>query len=110
MNPQLAGHETFYPRGNWLHKGLVAVQENPTLFSRAFPYPTDWLGVGVNMAKSIRHWLSVLSLIEPAEQGHIPTKFVTHLFKCGKPHSKIQILTSFRICLACPTVLFRLKN
>jgi hypothetical protein len=63
---KFSGHETFHVREGWLHKGLTLVGEQPEAFS-AHEYVHDELGVGSNMAKSIRHWLLVTGLIELGE-------------------------------------------
>lgn len=59
---RLKGHESFAIREGWITKGLVAVESNPFLFSEN--YGADELGVGSNMAKSIRYWLTTANLIE----------------------------------------------
>ena len=58
---RLKGHESFTPREGWLTKGLIAVKEDPKLFGVASG--ADALGVGTNMAKSIRYWLRTAGLI-----------------------------------------------
>ena len=57
---KFGGHETFPIRDGWLHKGLKLLNEDPDLFGDQ--YVSDYLGVGRNMAKSIRHWLVVTNL------------------------------------------------
>ncbi len=52
---RFGGHETFAIRDGWLHKGLQLVIHEPQKL--ADEHAADWLGVGRNMAKSIRHWL-----------------------------------------------------
>lgn len=63
---RLKGHESFAIREGWITKGLAAVESNPFLFSEN--YGADDLGVGSNMAKSIRFWLTTANLI----QDHSP--------------------------------------
>jgi len=58
---RFGGHETFAIRDGWLHKGLKLIDENPRAFND--PFVADALGVGRNMAKSIRHWLQVTGLM-----------------------------------------------
>jgi hypothetical protein len=60
---KFSGHETFTIREGWLYKGMELVQNNPTLFKDNIPC-ADALGVGTNMAKSIKHWLQVTGLTE----------------------------------------------
>ena len=61
MKYRLKGHESFIPREGWVTKGLFAVKEDPKLFWTASG--ADALGVGTNMAKSIRYWLKTARLI-----------------------------------------------
>ena len=61
---RLKGHESFAIREGWLTKGLAAVERNPFLFGEN--YGADELGVGSNMAKSIRYWLTTANLMEDA--------------------------------------------
>lgn len=62
---RFSGHETFSIREGWLHKGLSLLMSEPQkLFNED---AADWLGVGRNMAKSIRYWLETTGLAE-----HIP--------------------------------------
>lgn len=55
-------HQTFYLRQQWITKGLTEVQKNPRFFYEEEHF--EILGVGKNMAKSIRHWLNVTKLTE----------------------------------------------
>lgn len=65
---RLKGHESFYLREGWLTKGLRAVSEDPHVFFKNSG--ADELGVGTNMAKSIRYWLKTAGLItDSAKQG-----------------------------------------
>lgn len=61
---KFSGHETFPVREGWLHKGLKLLNESPEQFLNE--EVADLLGVGRNMAKSIRHWLVVTALAEVA--------------------------------------------
>ncbi len=61
---RFGGHETFAIREGWLHKGLRMLNREPELFCR--DDVADHLGVGRNMAKSIRHWLQATQLAEVA--------------------------------------------
>lgn len=62
-----SGHETFILRSNWLKKAYDLLQEHPDLFflEDAFVH----LGVGKNMAQSIRFWGRACNIFEPLEQG-----------------------------------------
>ena len=61
---KFGGHETFPVREGWLHKGLKLVVEDPEKLIDE--HVADWLGVGRNMAKSIRYWLQATGLCEQA--------------------------------------------
>lgn len=77
---RFGGHETFPVREGWLHKGLTLVEADHAAFKD--PFVADTLGVGRNMAKSIRHWLIATGLAEtrPGAAGGknkllVPTAF-----------------------------------
>jgi hypothetical protein len=59
---RFGGHETFAIREGWLHKGLRLLKDDPEKFQD--PDVADWLGVGRNMGKSIKHWLLATALAE----------------------------------------------
>ncbi len=61
---RFGGHETFAIREGWLHKGLKLLVEEPQRL--VDEHSADWLGVGKNMAKSIRHWLHATGLSQPS--------------------------------------------
>ena len=61
------GHESFVLREGWLNKGMEALCCNPRLFSENSG--ADELGVGVNMAKSIRYWMKCAGLLEEKKNG-----------------------------------------
>ena len=60
---QFGGHETFPLREGWLHKGLELVHADGRAFEDE--HVSDRLGVGRNMAKSIRHWLLACAQYAP---------------------------------------------
>ena len=68
---KFGGHETFPVREGWLHKGLKLVVEEPEKL--VDEHVADWLGVGRNMAKSIRYWLQATGLCEQ-DSGRRPRK------------------------------------
>ncbi len=57
---KFGGHETFPIREGWLHRGLTLLLTEPDKLTDE--YAADWLGVGRNMAKAIRHWLVATEL------------------------------------------------
>lgn len=63
---RFSGHETFPIRQGWLHKGLKLLLDEPERLLQ--DDVADWLGVGRNMGKSIRFWLEITGLSQPAEQ------------------------------------------
>lgn len=71
---RLKGHETFILRDGWLTKGILAVADNPKVFFEN--HGADTLGVGTNMAKSIRYWLKAGGLTEEKGQTGV---FLTDL-------------------------------
>ncbi len=60
--PIFARHETFHPRFGWLKKGFDAVTQNSGIFLADDAHIK--LGVGKNMAKSIRYWCVAFKIIE----------------------------------------------
>jgi hypothetical protein len=62
-----SGHETFVLRSNWLKKAYDLLQETPGLFSLDDAFVR--LGVGKNMAQSIRFWGRVCNVFERDERG-----------------------------------------
>lgn len=58
---KLKGHESFILREGWLTKGINAVSVDSKLFF--VNSGADALGVGTNMAKSIRYWMRTSGLV-----------------------------------------------
>jgi len=90
MKLKLAGHETFYPREHWLYKGMnekaAKIHAKNTRRVNEFfkeseeandEYPTDYMGVGINMVKSIRHWVNAFGLLEKDS----PSDFISPILK-----------------------------
>ncbi|MBW4641837.1 MAG: DUF4007 family protein [Goleter apudmare HA4340-LM2] len=70
VNPVFARHETFHPRFGWIKKGFDAAYENSGVFLRE-DAPVR-LGVGKNMASSIRYWCNAFKVLKddsPSEFG-----------------------------------------
>ena len=76
--PAFGRHETFTPRYTWFKRGYDAAASDPMLFSGDAHLP---LGVGKNMAKSIRYWLQAMRIVEelPVDGSRrtrvVPTRF-----------------------------------
>jgi len=72
VNPVFARHETFHPRFGWLKKGFDAATTDSGIFLRE-DAPVR-LGVGKNMASSIRYWCNAFKLLEddsPSDFGEL---------------------------------------
>ncbi len=60
-----SGHEKFDCKIDWITKGLLAFAKNQQIFSQNHLEETiEILGLGVNMIKSLNHWMHVLGLID----------------------------------------------
>lgn len=66
---RFGGHEKFFIRKGWLHKGVKNVIDNPEVFISKSPLPTDVLGLGNNMVKSLRYWLQTVGLTQEPRTG-----------------------------------------
>lgn len=63
-----SGHEKFDCKIDWITKGLMAFQNNQQIFNQAHVEETiEVLGLGVNMIKSLNHWMHVLGLVNKNE-------------------------------------------
>jgi hypothetical protein len=83
LNPTsltFSGHETFVLRSNWLKKAYDLLQEHPNLFFLEDAFVR--LGVGKNMAQSIRFWGRACNVFERLESsaGHQATKLGKAIF------------------------------
>lgn len=59
---KLKRHESFSIREGWLAKGIKNVKEYGNVF--ALQNATDILGIGTNMVKSLKYWMTATRLIE----------------------------------------------
>jgi hypothetical protein len=80
MNYRIAGHESFSCRYTWLPKAVRGLAANPKLFSKDDQAMVE-LGVGKNMARSIRFWAQGAGMTTAGAKGagHSLTKFGTTL-------------------------------
>jgi hypothetical protein len=78
--PTFSGHETFALRGNWLKKAYDTLSTIPDLFYRQDAFVL--LGVGKNMAQSIRFWGRVCGIFEksPDNRSHTITPLGHQIF------------------------------
>ena len=65
-------HESFSIREGWLAKGLIAVKEDSKVFSSSDA--TDVLGIGTNMVKSLKYWMTATSLIKEENKKMVLTE------------------------------------
>jgi hypothetical protein len=72
-NPTFSGHETFVLRSNWLKKAYDLLLDHPDLFYLEDAFVR--LGVGKNMAQSIRFWGRVCNVFDkiPDRSAHQAT-------------------------------------
>lgn len=88
---RFGGHESFAVREGWLARGLELLSEAPEQLTHQ--YSEDYLGVGRNMAKSIRHWLHATGLSEgsgspidplkPTALGELVRRYDPHFLDLG---------------------------
>lgn len=62
-------HQTFYLRQQWLSKGIKELIENSRFFYEVDHF--EKLGVGKNMAKSIRHWLVATGIVNEMRKTRV---------------------------------------
>lgn len=62
-------HETFFIRKGWISKGIHALKENPEVFITKDVNPTDTLGIGSNMVKSLRYWMQATGITTEPSKG-----------------------------------------
>lgn len=69
VEPHFAGHESFPLRPNWLPKAVALVRSHPSALMSEEETMIK-LGVGKNMARSVRHWSETTSILERWDGGH----------------------------------------
>lgn len=70
---KLKRHESFSIREGWLAKGIRNVKENSKTFSSV--EATDILGIGTNMVKSLKYWMSATCLIKEENREAFLSEF-----------------------------------
>ncbi len=68
MGFRFTGHETFPCRYPWLPKAVAALKEQPSLF-KDIDNAIVRLGVGKQMARSIRFWVEAAKFVKKQEKG-----------------------------------------
>lgn len=76
---KIKGHQSFYIRRGWIHKGLKEISKNPNVFSDKSLVLTDIFGIGSNMVLSLKYWLKVLGLVEQVRDGNKYTHRLTDI-------------------------------
>ena len=80
---RFSGHESFACRYAWLPKAYRALKVRPDLFSHDEDAMLE-LGLGKNMVKSLRFWVEVMGLVEPATgRNLVLTAFANDVFGKG---------------------------
>ncbi len=63
-----SGHEKFECKIDWITKGLNAFNKNKYIFNLTnIEEGIEALGLGINMIKSLNHWMQVLGLIKKSD-------------------------------------------
>lgn len=100
------GHETFFIRKGWLSKGMKNIKANPILFVDKENNPMDELGLGSNMVKSLRYWLTATGLTEEEivnkkRQQKLTSDFGQIIFENDRYLEEIGTLHLIQYKLAC---------
>lgn len=67
-----SGHDKFDCKLDWIVKGLAAFNKNKNIFqSSELENSITFLGLGVNMIKSLNHWMTILGLIKDKELTYL---------------------------------------
>lgn len=66
---KIRAHETFSIRKGWISKGIKNIKLRPRLFTDKTFNPCNILGIGTNMVKSLRYWLTATGVMEEKQQG-----------------------------------------
>ena len=69
MGMKFRAHDTFFIRKGWLSKGMEQIVRKPNLFVDKNENPMDILGIGANMVKALRYWLTTVGLTEEPSTG-----------------------------------------
>lgn len=96
---KLKGHESFIIRDGWLTKGIEEVYHDPKLFS--VNSGSDVLGVGTNMAKSIRYWMRTAGLTLENNKGVFLTETGRIIYKCDPYFEDLFSLWMLHVNIVC---------
>ncbi len=95
-----AKHESFHIREGWLAKGLRAVQSQRDIL-RNDTIAAIQLGLGRNMVRALRFWLTATGLLKADPPGHILTPFGSTVWECDPYFEDIATLWLIQYHLAC---------
>lgn len=76
---KIRAHETFSIRKGWIHKGVKNIALYPRLFTDKNVNPCDILGIGTNMVKSLRYWMTAVGIMEEISEGNQKVQRLTRL-------------------------------
>ena len=76
---KIRAHETFSIRKGWIHKGVKNIVLYPRLFTDKNVNPCDILGIGTNMVKSLRYWMTAVGIMEEISEGNQKVQRLTRL-------------------------------
>ena len=82
---KFGGHQSFHLREQWLYKGIFWIKSAPKGLSKDAAIPIEKameeLGVGKNMAESIKYWLKATKLIKNGANGWDLSKIAQKILK-----------------------------
>lgn len=65
IKTSFSGHDKFDCKIDWITKGIKAYNDNPNIFLQSnLETSIEILGLGINMIKSLNHWMKVLGILE----------------------------------------------
>ena len=67
---KIKGHQSFYIRRGWIHKGIKKILDNPYIFNDKSIVLTDEFGIGSNMVTALKYWMNTLGLMEKIKSGN----------------------------------------
>lgn len=76
---KIRAHETFTVRRGWLHKGVKNIIKHPRLFTDKELNPCKELGIGANMVKSLRYWMTTFGIMSEVQEGNQRIQRLTQL-------------------------------
>ncbi len=75
MKMRFRAHDTFFIRKGWLSKGMHHVAQNRNVFISREENPMDVLGIGANMVKALRYWMTAVGLTKEEIKGRRSQSF-----------------------------------